>query len=65
MNPRDIEHPDITAIMRNGYPKWAEPKSIYCCECDKCLDDEEAIYEDSDHEYLCESCLLALYKKWW
>ena len=35
MSP-DIEHPDITSILRTGYPAWAQPT------------DEEMEEEDND-----------------
>lgn len=58
------DHPDIEWVERTGYTKWNQPQSVYCEECGKCLDDEEQ-YDDSNHEYLCEECLLSLHKKWW
>jgi hypothetical protein len=58
------EHPEIESALRTGYPTWNQPKSIYCEECGKCLDDEDE-YEDINHEHLCEECLLTLHKKWW
>ena len=58
------DHPEIEWAMRTGYPSWKQPESHYCGECGICLDHEDE-YEDAQHEYLCESCLLALHKKWW
>ena len=58
------DHPDIEWIMATGYPSWSQPKSHYCEECGKCLDDE-TIYEDRTHEYLCKDCLLLLHEKDW
>ena len=57
------EHPDIEWAHRTGYPSWNQPKSHYCEECGECLDDMDE-YEDADHEFLCEDCLLSLHKKW-
>ena len=58
------DHPDIVWAERTGYPSWNQPKSIYCEECGKCLDDEP-VYESGVHDCLCDECLLALHKKWW
>lgn len=58
------DHYEIQSIERTGYPAYAQPVSHYCEECGKCLDDEDE-YEDANHEYLCDSCLCALHKKWW
>ena len=57
-------HPEIASALRTGYPTWNQPKSHYCEECGKCLDCEDE-YEDINHDYLCESCLCSLHKKWW
>lgn len=59
-----MTHPEILCAERTGYPSWNQPESYYCSECGKCLDDDD-IYEDTQHEYLCEDCLLSLHKKWW
>lgn len=64
MNINVPDHPDIVSAMRTGYGVYNQPKSVYCEECGKCLDDEDE-YEDATHEYLCEECLLSLHKKWW
>ena len=61
----NIQHPEISWAERTGYPSYKQPKSHYCEECGKCLDDEMA-YEDASHDYLCEDCLLTLHEKsWW
>lgn len=60
-----LEHPDITNALRTGYPIGHEPVSHYCEECGKCLDDEDEVYETDTYEFLCEKCLLSLFKKWW
>ena len=60
----DLEHPDVTSALQTGYARNNQPKSHYCEECGKCLDDEDE-YEDINHNYLCESCLCSLHKKWW
>jgi hypothetical protein len=57
------DHPDIESAMRTGYPSWNQPKSIYCCECGDSLDDQ-TVYEDRFHEYLCLDCLKVLHEKW-
>lgn len=57
----DLEHPDITAIRKTGYPLRYQPVEYYCDECGTVIDDE--IYEDEDHKSLCLDCLLALHKK--
>lgn len=59
------DHPDIEFALKTGYPRWNQPKSHYCEECGKCLDDEVA-YVDTEHDYLCKNCLLYLHEKsWW
>ena len=58
------DHPDIVEIERTGYPSWCQPQSHYCEECGVCLDDEE-VYEDNAHDYLCKECLCMLYEKRW
>lgn len=58
------DHPEIEWALRTGYPSWQQPASHYCEECGKNLDHEDE-YEDGEHEYLCERCLLTLHKKWW
>ena len=57
------EHPEVESILRTGYPTWNQLKPIYCCECGDNLDDEE-VYEDRYHEYLCLDCLKRLHEKW-
>ena len=59
-----LEHPDITQVNLTGYTSDCQPKSHYCEECGKCLDDEDE-YEDANHKFLCADCLLSLHKKWW
>lgn len=60
-----MEHPEVEMVYRTGYPSWNQPKSYYCEECGKNLDDEE-IYADGAHEFLCKECLLILHEKsWW
>lgn len=61
-----MQHPEITWAERTGYPSWSQPEPCYCEECGKCLDDEE-IYADSVHKFLCKDCLLTLHEKrnWW
>ena len=59
------EHPDIEWAHRTGYGPHNQPKSHYCEECGKCLDDEMA-YADAVHDYLCKDCLLTLHeRRWW
>lgn len=59
-----IEHPEITMIERTGYPSYAQPESFYCEECGDDITDDDK-YEDENHEYLCQRCLLYLHKKEW
>lgn len=61
-----MQHPEITWAEETGYPSYNQPKSHYCEECGKCLDDEE-IYSDRIHEFLCKECLLMLHERrnWW
>ena len=58
---RDLEHPEITCALRTGYPSWNQPKERTCEVCGDELYLE--IYEDFDHEFLCEDCLLKLHRK--
>lgn len=62
MRPNDLEHPDITRALRTGYPHPERKPKIRCEECGAELDGEK-VYEDEDHEYLCEDCLLYLHGK--
>lgn len=59
-----LEHPKIVNTMKYGYPYLKDPQPHYCEECGKCLDNEDE-YEDANHEFLCESCLCMIHKKWW
>ena len=59
----NLEHPDITAALRTGYPSYYEGHHrIYCGECGRSLDESE-VYEDQYHEFLCRDCLLMLHEK--
>lgn len=61
-----LEHPDITSALRTGYPRSAwvrETADPHWCEVCCCLIDEDEIYEDRYHNYLCEDCLKLLHKK--
>ena len=59
---RDLEHPEITWAQQTGFPSWKQQKQPTCelCGYELYLDE---IYEDSDHEFLCEECLLKLHRK--
>ena len=57
----DLEHPDITEMLRYGYPLSHLPVEQWCEECGCEIDGE--IYEDETHKSLCVDCLLALHKK--
>ena len=59
-----VEHPDITAIILTGYPLGYEEDLVFCEECGTDITDDD-VYEDYDHECLCERCLLSLHKKEW
>lgn len=59
---RDLEHPDITCALRTGYPSWNQPKERHCEICGHELYASDT-YEDFDHEFLCEDCLLKLHRK--
>ena len=58
----DIQHPEITWAERTGFPSWAQPSEL---TCELCGDELyfDAIYEDFDHDFLCECCLLKLHRK--
>ena len=59
------DHPEIRWIENTGYPSFAQPEIIRCEYCERELDDSDEVYEDSNHEVLCKSCLLNLHEKWW
>lgn len=59
-----MEHPDIRSALLTGYPRYSQPKEYYCQECGRDITDEK-IYEDEEHEYLCEDCLLSAHEKRW
>lgn len=64
MRDRDLEHPDITAAIRTGYPKRAEPEvPYYCGECGEEIDEDEDIYSDRLYDCLCEDCLKLLHRR--
>jgi hypothetical protein len=58
---KTYENPEIEWALRTGYPSWNQYQLIYCDECGDEI--EGTAYEDDRHEYLCESCLLALHEK--
>lgn len=57
------EHPDIEWAQRTGYPRWNQPKSYVCEECGDELEFDD-VYDDENHEILCQHCLLKLHRKW-
>ena len=57
-----IQHPEIDWYERTGYPSDMQPKPICCEECGEEIEGDE--YFDSEHELLCERCLLSLHKVW-
>jgi hypothetical protein len=62
----DLEHPDVEHAQRTGFPRGAVEEvteHYYCEECGCELNDNN-IYEDESHEYLCEDCLIDLHFKW-
>lgn len=58
------EHPDIEWATRTGYPSYAQPKYVHCCECGDELAYDE-VYEDEKYFTLCEYCLKRLHRKVW
>jgi hypothetical protein len=58
----DLEHPEITCAQQTGFPSWKQqiPPKCELCGYELYLDE---MYEDSDHEFLCEECLLKLHRK--
>lgn len=56
------DHPDIASALQYGYPSWAQPKEYHCELCGDPLYFDE-IYEDFNHDFLCECCLLKLHRK--
>lgn len=62
MRTSDLEHPDITRVMQNGYP---DDDDVYYCEiCEREVDPDD-MYEDEQCEVLCKHCLLNLHAKGW
>ena len=55
------DHPEIVSAMLTGYGTMSQPESLYCEFCDNCLDDEE-VYYDNEHDFLCKKCLLLLHE---
>lgn len=55
------DHPQIRSAELTGYPTYGQPIILYCQCCFNEIDGE--VYEDSEHEYLCEECLRWLHKK--
>ena len=58
----DLEHPEITCALRTSYPSWRQPKEHSCEVCGDELYLDET-YEDFDHDFVCETCLLQLHRK--
>lgn len=53
----DIQHPDITAIERTGYPDGYED---IMPRCPKCGSETDTIYINIDNEIMgCDGCLRA------
>ena len=59
----DLNHPDLVAIIRTGYPRYAiETDRWKCEECGKTLDPyTDHSYSDERHDVLCRNCLLYLH----
>lgn len=66
MNERQLEHPDITAALRTGYPSWKQEDDYveYCGECGRAIYEDEDTYECRTHSILCEDCLKMLHKRY-
>ena len=53
----NIEHPDITAMERTGYPTFAQPTGYtYCDVCGRPMEHEERYYRIRG-ENICVDCL--------
>lgn len=59
---RDLEHPEITCALQTGYPSWKQHNPHKCEVCGCELYSYET-YEDFNHDFLCEDCLLKLHRK--
>ena len=59
-----IDNPEIEWCERTGYPSWKQPKEYHCESCVEDITDEP-IYEDEEHDYLCEHCLMYRHEKRW
>lgn len=55
MHYRDLEHPDITRVRRDGLPEREYPESVRCPVCGKTCD---TLYKQQDGEIFgCENCV--------
>lgn len=53
----DIEHPDITAMERTGYPTFVDDDAyIYCDQCGRLIKRGESYYNVFGHDICCD-CL--------
>ena len=64
MRDRDLEHPDITAAMRYGYPTRNESEvPMFCENCGAEIDEDDDFYSDGSYDCMCEDCLKSLHRK--
>lgn len=54
----NIEHPDITAMERTGYPTFMDDdySHIYCDKCGRLIERGESFYNVFSHN-ICRDCL--------
>lgn len=59
----DVNHPDLVAIIRTGYPRYAIGTDVWECEgCGRTLNPyTDHVYSDEHHDVLCKDCLLYLH----
>lgn len=62
----DVNNPDLVAIVRKDYPRYAIGTDVWeCKECGRTLNPyTDHVYSDEDHDVLCKDCLLYLHEYW-
>lgn len=54
MHYRDLEHPDITRVRRDGLPESEQPENVRCPICGKVCD---TFYKTEGEIFGCEYCV--------
>lgn len=59
MNDWNLEHPDVTRVLRDGYVR--EPRAVCSCsECGEPIYEGERALHVTGWGWICESCIEAL-----